>query len=119
MSKESKLFISLLLISTLVFVLTIGCGDAEGDNSETEPDDLPESMKGYELWSWNEGGTWKYTLITGTNRCKEAEEITTSYDNFEKSPKGARPYHLPQGSASLPICPDRIESITLVRGTTS
>jgi hypothetical protein len=42
---------------------------------------LPHSMKGYELYSWQEDGQWYFTLITGTNRIKAYEEIT-SYHNI-------------------------------------
>lgn len=38
---------------------------------------LPHSMKGYELYSWQENGQWHFTLITGTNRHKTLEEITS------------------------------------------
>ena len=34
-------------------------------------------MKGYELYSWQASGQWHFTLITGTNRLKTVEEITT------------------------------------------
>ncbi len=37
-------------------------------------------MKGYELYSWQEEGQWHFTLITGTNRNKTLEEITTGED---------------------------------------
>ena len=47
----------------------------------TAADDLPHSMKGYELYSWEEEGQWHFTLITGTNRIKTIEEIT-SEGNF-------------------------------------
>jgi len=43
----------------------------------TTPSLLPKSMKGYELYSWQEEGQWHFTLITGTNRNKTLEEITT------------------------------------------
>lgn len=36
---------------------------------------LPQSLKGYELYSWQEGNEWHFTLITGTNRNKTAEEV--------------------------------------------
>ena len=36
---------------------------------------LPHTMKGYELYSWQEGDLWHFTLITGTNRNKSAEEV--------------------------------------------
>jgi hypothetical protein len=43
-------------------------------------DELPHSMKGYELYSWLEEGQWHFTLITGTNRIKTIEEITSKGD---------------------------------------
>jgi hypothetical protein len=43
-------------------------------------DRLPHSMKGYELYSWEENGQWHYTIITGTNRVKTMEEITSEED---------------------------------------
>lgn len=38
---------------------------------------LPRSFKGYELYSWQEDDQWHFTLITGTNRTKTMEEITS------------------------------------------
>jgi hypothetical protein len=38
---------------------------------------LPSTMKGYELYSWQEKDGWHFTLITGTNRNKTPEEITS------------------------------------------
>jgi hypothetical protein len=32
-------------------------------------------MKGYELYSWEKGGTWYFSLLIGTNRLKTLEEI--------------------------------------------
>jgi hypothetical protein len=43
-------------------------------------DRLPSSMKGYELYSWEEAGQWNFTLITGTNRNKYLEEIISAED---------------------------------------
>jgi len=34
-----------------------------------------ESMKGYELYSWESDGTWYFSLLIGTNRLKTLEEI--------------------------------------------
>lgn len=36
---------------------------------------LPDSFKGYELYSWPVDGEWQFGLITGTNRTKTVEEI--------------------------------------------
>jgi hypothetical protein len=38
---------------------------------------LPQSPKGYELYSWLQDDQWNYTLITGTNREKTTQEIVT------------------------------------------
>jgi hypothetical protein len=42
---------------------------------------LPHSMKGYELYSWQQDGQWHFTLITGTNRNKTLEEIISPSNN--------------------------------------
>ncbi len=41
---------------------------------------LPQSMKGYEIYSWTEGSQWKFALLTGTNRNKTNEEIISGED---------------------------------------
>jgi len=48
--------------------------------SITSIEKLPHSFKGYELYSWEEEGQWHFTLITGTNRIKTIEEITSKGD---------------------------------------
>jgi hypothetical protein len=48
--------------------------------SITSIEKLPRSFKGYELYSWEEEGQWHFTLITGTNRVKTIEEITSKED---------------------------------------
>jgi hypothetical protein len=61
----------------------------KGSDDDTLPAELPDSMKGYELYSWEINGTWHFTLVTGTNRNKTedeiiAEENTISGDGFVK-----------------------------------
>ena len=48
--------------------------------SITAVNQLPHSLKGYELYSWLEDGQWHFTLITGTDRNKTLEEITSKED---------------------------------------
>ena len=48
--------------------------------SITSIEKLPRSFKGYELYSWEEEGQWHFTLITGTDRIKTIEEITSKED---------------------------------------
>lgn len=63
-----------LLFAVLLGSLLSGCGTA------TQPTDTPfaESMKGYELYSWQEGGQWKFSLLIGTNREKTLDEIKSA-----------------------------------------
>jgi hypothetical protein len=39
---------------------------------------LPGSLKGYELYSWMDGDARSFTLITGTDRTKDSQEITSA-----------------------------------------
>jgi hypothetical protein len=63
-----------LLLLLLIIPVCSGCQAANGQ--------LPRSMKGYELYSWQVEGQWHFTLITGTNRNKTLEEITSG-ENIE------------------------------------
>ena len=56
--------VTLLLIVSLL--LAGCCPKADSDS---------ESMKGYELYTWQEGGQWYFALLEGTNRLKTDEEI--------------------------------------------
>lgn len=47
-------------------------------------DQLPHSMKGYELYSWLENNEWQFTLITGTNRNKTLDEIISNTNTVSK-----------------------------------
>ncbi|MFC1941863.1 hypothetical protein ACFLWU_01435 [Chloroflexota bacterium] len=53
--------------------------------SITSVDKLPHSMKGYEIYSWLEDTRWHFTVITGTNRNKTLEEITSQGDYISES----------------------------------
>ena len=66
-------------IQTLLFALLLGwllsgCGAA----SQPTATSFPESMKGYELYSWQEGGQWKFSVLIGTNREKTLDEIKSA-----------------------------------------
>jgi hypothetical protein len=66
-----------------------GGGEIAPLDLSTLPEKLPSSMKGYELYSWQTGEYWNFTLITGTNRTKSFDEIiaagnSVSSDGFVK-----------------------------------
>ena len=72
-------------------LILAGCDDSDGDGgkaADAAPDSaasavqpggdqpLPSSLKGYELYAWDEGAVVWFTLVTGTNRNKTLDEIT-------------------------------------------
>lgn len=60
----------LLIVYMLIGLLAGCCPDSA---------DLPEeSMKGFELYTWQEDGQWFFALLEGTNRLKTDEEILSS-----------------------------------------
>ncbi len=62
------------ILACLLVLLLSGCGAAQ----RTEVPPSAESMKGYELYSWQEGDQWVFSLLPGTNRLKTLEEIKSS-----------------------------------------
>src|SRR4030095_14490717 len=63
-----------LLLALLLGAWLSGCGTAPQRTATP----FPESMKGYELYSWQDGGQWKFSLMIGTNRMKTLEEIKSA-----------------------------------------
>ena len=62
------------LFAVLIGTLFSSCGTP----SQPAPTPLGESMKGYELYSWQEGSQWTFSLLVGTNREKTLEEIKSA-----------------------------------------
>ena len=98
-----------LLFSILLGSLLSGCGTATP---------FAESMKGYELYSWQEDGQWKFSVLVGTNREKSLDEIKstevvlsgidTLTATLEKIPAGQ--YITWSSRESLSFPPDDIRS---------
>jgi hypothetical protein len=63
-----------LSFAILLGLLLSGCGTAV----QPAVTPLAESMKGYELYSWQDGSQWKFSLLVGTNREKTLDEITSN-----------------------------------------
>ena len=68
-----------IILVVALAVAASGC--TVGVSSSAVPEPLPPSMKGYELYSWQNGDQWVFTLMTGTNRLKTLAEITTAPDS--------------------------------------
>lgn len=84
--------------------------------SITSLSELPHSAKGYELYSWPEDGQWNFTLITGTNRNKTLEEITSSEDFISET--GWERVHVAgvDGITTVLSNPPRSESVIWLSG---
>lgn len=63
-----------LLFTILLGSLLSGCGTA----SQPSATQFAESMKGYELYSWQDDGQWKFSVLIGTNREKTLDEIKSA-----------------------------------------
>lgn len=89
-----RICISLLIVALMISA----CGQSLNATSENEkisaadypspdwqqiPSILPDSFKGYELYSWQAGEDWVFTLIAGTNRSKSFTEITSTENSLE------------------------------------
>src|SRR5262245_58053601 len=62
------------LFAVLLGALLSGCGTV----SHPVATPFGESMKGYELYSWQDGNQWKFSLLVGTNREKTLDEIKSA-----------------------------------------
>jgi len=63
-----------LLFALLLGLLLSGCGIA----AQPAATQLAESMKGYELYSWQDGSLWNFSVLVGTNREKTLTEIKSA-----------------------------------------
>lgn len=52
--------------------------------STTASDLAAGSMKGYELYSWQDGDQWFFSLLVGTNRSKTLDEIRSPGSTFKE-----------------------------------
>lgn len=75
--KKSKNIRFLLIISVTIIGLLVSCRQLTSPETDEKTTNyiFPESLKGYELYGWVENGENYFTLITGTNRTKSADEI--------------------------------------------
>ncbi len=71
---NSEIINSLQKASKLVDKLTL-----------SDVESLPDSMKGYEIYSWIDKGEWHFDFITGTNRNKILNEIVYAEDYISEA----------------------------------
>ena len=76
-----KFYYALLLTVIISIYVLAGCSRNKGDSGQIE--DLPDlvvtpAMKGWELYTWPEANTWKFSFLVGTNRLKSLTEVKSS-----------------------------------------
>jgi hypothetical protein len=101
--------------SLLVTLLALSLSSCQGA-AQPEATQLANSTKGYELYSWQEGDQWRFSLLVGTNREKSLDEIKstdnilpdldTLISTLEKIPSGQ--YVTWSSRETLSFPPDRI-----------
>ena len=72
-----------VIVRIVILLFLVNCKSQAVQNTQTTD---AGSMKGFELYSWLEGKTWRYSLLQGTNRIKSYDEITAAdvqLDNIE------------------------------------
>jgi hypothetical protein len=72
-------------IALIVISIVLVSGILASSIGATSIEKLPRSLKGYELYSWSEDSQWHFTLITGTNRLKTMDEITSEGDSISET----------------------------------
>ena len=76
------------------------------------------AMKGYELYSWQAGGEWCFSLVLGTNRLKTYQEVKADtvavkgldsiQARLEQLPRGEQVFWVKQGVPGMSLPPDAI-----------
>lgn len=67
-----------LALAPAVLIFTRCAVPREAPLTTLPPDQpLPRATKGYELYSWHVNRDWYFSVLTGTNRVKSYDEITS------------------------------------------
>lgn len=84
---QGRRMVAILSISFLTFALLVAAcetRDVRRDPTDTaDSTRLGDSMKGYELYSWQDGEVWYFSLVVGTNRLKTRNEISSPEARLE------------------------------------
>jgi hypothetical protein len=66
-----------VLVTLAMGLVVFGCGGTDSASTGSS------SMKGWELYSWQEEGQWCFSLLEGTNRAKSIDEIQSPDTRLE------------------------------------
>jgi hypothetical protein len=83
MNTKSELCTGTFIVAVVLIVNACAPSISTPTPSAIPTTPLPHSMKGYELYSWQENNEWHFTLTTGTNRVKSPEEIISDENTVQ------------------------------------
>ena len=111
------------VVGALLLVASVGC------RSKPEPSRFEHEVKGWELYSIDEGDRWSFALLPGTNRLKTAMEVHAAavdadqlLRNLARLPRGEFvawcnvPERGRPGRALPPEVVSRVETLAADRG---
>jgi predicted small secreted protein len=117
--RRMMIILSILLLASALLLAACGAREVGRDPADTaDSTRLGDSMKGYELYSWQDGEVWYFSLVVGTNRLKTPDEISSSEVRLEglealereldKLPGGERVFWSAQRVQNTTLPPDEI-----------
>ena len=74
-ASSGALLAAAFFLGSMIWLGVFGCGGT------AEPDKT--SMKGWELYSWQEGEDWRFSLLEGTNRTKTPAEMRAAQTRLD------------------------------------
>jgi hypothetical protein len=77
-SHATTILIMRFILTSMVIILCFGLPSIAEQTSPAKPS--AQSMKGWELYSWETPKGFRYSLLPGTNRIKSCEEIKGTKD---------------------------------------
>jgi len=73
----------IILLASIHLLLFIACSkdnktENSGPGNYLDTLKVPHEMKGYELYSWQEGNDWYFSILAGTDRIKTYAEVISN-----------------------------------------
>ena len=90
------------VIAVIALALVLACSEG-ADRPKGQP---KLAFKGYELYSWQNAGEWRFALVPGTNRLKDWSELNAAATTEGEVQRAIA--KLPRGER-VSWCPHRVE----------
>ena len=91
-------------IAVIALAVVLACSEGPDRPKASEQPKL--AFKGYELYSWQSAGEWRFALVPGTNRLKDWSELNAAAASEGEVRRAIA--KLPRGE-TVSWCPHRVE----------